>query len=48
MLEIEHAKIDEINRLIEEQRQYAKRKNGKIKALKKERDTLRIEILKMK
>lgn len=37
-----------MQRINEEQRIHSKRKSAKIKALKKERDSLRIEILKMK
>lgn len=48
MISLNQAKLAELANLLEDQRLQAKRKSGKVKALKKERDTLRIEILKMK
>jgi len=47
-LEHEQAKYQEVLRILEEEKAYSKKKSAKIKSLKKERDTLRIEILKMK
>lgn len=48
LIEHEQAKNQELLRILDEEKHHSKKKSAKVKGLKKERDSLRIEILKMK